>query len=114
MMKSDCVRLLKKSLKHRVIEFTASTGQEALDILAREPDIKLLFSDIVMPGGLNGYELAKQTSANWPDIKILLTSGFTGKVTVDYRTDLTEISILNKPYTLSSLACKLRELLDKT
>jgi len=91
---------------------TAGTGKEALEILAREPDIKLLFTDIIMPGGLNGYELAKETSANWPDIKILLTSGFTGKIPIDHPPEQPEVRLLNKPYTLSDLACKLREILD--
>ena len=44
-----------------------------MERLAEHPTISLLFSDMVMPGGMNGYELAEQAMENHPDLKILLT-----------------------------------------
>jgi len=56
---------------------TATNGQQALEIISKVPDIALLFSDVVMPGGINGYELAERAISINPNQKVLLTSGFT-------------------------------------
>ena len=56
----------------------ADGPQAALDILDRDDDVDLLFTDIVMPGGMNGKELATRARERRPDIKVLFTSGFPG------------------------------------
>jgi len=53
----------------------ATDGKQALERLAGDVSISLLFSDVIMPGGMNGYQLAEQATAKWPDLKVLLTSG---------------------------------------
>jgi len=107
----EVVKESLETLGYRVV--TAATGQEALDILEKESDINLLFSDVVMPEGVNGYDLAKETMLKWPEIKVLLTSGFTGKVVADYRSDQPKVTLLDKPYSISNLASHLRTLLDE-
>ncbi len=92
---------------------TAENAAQALEILKKDDEIDLLFSDVVMPGGINGYKLAQQATELRPDIKVLLTSGFTLK-TVD-QSGLHQFftHLLNKPYRKSDLAQQVRFLLDK-
>jgi len=71
----ELLELAKESLEilgYRVL--TASNGKEALERLAEHPTISLLFSDIVMPGGMNGYELMEQAMEYRSDLKVLLTT----------------------------------------
>lgn len=53
----------------------ASSAQEAMDLLGRNPAISLVFTDIQMPGPLNGIDLARHIRRNYPKIKTLITSG---------------------------------------
>ena len=94
---------------YEVIE--AANGSEALDIFPNYPDIALLFTDIVMPGGIAGDELAQRVRALRPDMKVLFTSGY-AEPTVAGRQLAEEGSWLKKPYTARELAVRLRELLD--
>jgi CheY-like chemotaxis protein len=96
---------------------TATTAKEALEVLRAEPGIDLLFSDVIMPGGMDGYELALEALGERPGLKILLTSGFTrrreefidGEMRIDRRLLR---SILHKPYTMTDLARAARRALD--
>ncbi len=107
-MRRVAVARLKGSGYH-VVE--AATGAEALVALAAHPEIRLLFTDIVMPGGMTGDELASRVRALRPDIKILFTSGY-AEPGVAGR-ELREAGTwLKKPYTANELAARLRELLD--
>ena len=63
-----------EELGYAVLE--AGGGPEALDVLARNPTIDLVFTDIVMPGGMSGAELAAKVHESRPDIPVLLTSGY--------------------------------------
>lgn len=78
----------------------ASSGEQALSLLQQHDDIQLLFSDVVMPGGIDGYELARQAKAMHPSIKVLLTSGYL------------DAGLLTKPYSQSELAQRLRKELE--
>ena len=91
---------------------TAQTGADALELLETEPDIDLLFTDIVMPGGMNGYQLGEEARQRRPHLKILHTSGFAGPVVDDGAPIEREHQLLTKPYRKSDLATKVRELLD--
>jgi signal transduction histidine kinase len=97
---------------YRVIE--AENGAAALAILEqRERHIDLLFSDIMMPGDLNGYQLAERALERWPGIGVLLTSGFSGDK-LDHNRDRAEpMSVLRKPYSLDDLARAIREALER-
>ncbi|MGH6888185.1 MAG: response regulator [Rhizomicrobium sp.] len=53
----------------------ASNADEAIAILDRRGDIQIVFSDINMPGSMNGLELAEAIADNWPQVRVVLTSG---------------------------------------
>ncbi|MCP4995174.1 MAG: bacteriohemerythrin [Gammaproteobacteria bacterium] len=98
-----------QALGYRVI--TASNGQQALDQLAEDSGIDLLFIDVVMPGGINGYELAEQTVLKYPQVKVLLTSGYTDTSLEGSDKIPSHDHLLKKPYTQSELVQKVRDLL---
>ncbi|TCR76704.1 PAS domain-containing sensor histidine kinase [Rhizobium sp. BK376] len=89
----------------------AANGHEALDRLKEHPDVAMLFTDIVMPGGMTGDELANTVRAIMPGIKVLFTSGY-AEPTIAGREIAHSGSWLKKPYTARELAVRLRELLD--
>jgi signal transduction histidine kinase len=91
---------------------TATNGKQALEILAAEPVIDMLFSDVVMPGGINGYELAEQAVASRPQLKVLLTSGYTEMAVARNGQARFNATLLNKPYTLMNLTQRVRQMLD--
>jgi CheY-like chemotaxis protein len=92
---------------------TARNGAEALGIIAERDDIDLLFSDVIMPGSLDGYGLAREARRLRPELKILLTSGFTGAreatrhIEDSLERQLTK-GLLAKPYTTETLASAIR------
>ena len=55
----------------------AANGKAALEVLDREPDIDLLFTDVVMPGGMNGRQFADEAMKQRPGLKVLFTTGYT-------------------------------------
>jgi two-component system NtrC family sensor kinase len=83
----------------------ARSGAEALAILKREEPIDLLFSDIVMPGGMSGIALAREARQLRHDIKVLLTSGYDASAAERQGGD--GFDILPKPYRQAQLADKL-------
>jgi len=96
-------------LGYEIIE--ASNAAEALDRLGEHGDIALLFTDIVMPGGVTGDELAVEVRSRRPGIKVLFTSGY-AEPSIAGRELAQSGSWLKKPYTARELAARLRELLD--
>ena len=102
-----------ESLGYRVI--TAADGREALFRLNQQGDnIDVLFSDVVMPGGLGGWELAAKALEKKPELKILLTSGYPLEtMTANFRPNL-KSAILHKPYRKADLAKRMREVLDQS
>lgn len=92
--------------------FQASDGSEALNMLQKNPKIMLLFSDIVMPGGMNGLELAEKSRERHPQIKVLHSSGFATSA-MRRKNGTSEVkNLLSKPYSRVLLAQKVREVLD--
>jgi PAS domain S-box-containing protein len=96
-------------LGYEVIE--AENGAVALERLKQHPDIALLFTDVVMPGGMTGDELAEIVRRERPEIKVLFTSGY-AEPEIAGRELAASGSWLKKPYTARELAERLRELLD--
>lgn len=91
----------------------ASSGAEALEVLASNTSVDLVFSDIVMPGGMSGYELRSKVRELYPHIPVLLTSGYAeelagGQVTVDE-----DLKILRKPYRMADLAAAIEDALKQ-
>ncbi|MGV2130810.1 PAS domain S-box protein [Agrobacterium vitis] len=97
-------------LGYRVVE--ASNAAEALEQLERHDDIVLLFTDVVMPGGMAGDELARHARRKMPELKVLLTSGY-AEPEIAGRELAYSGSWLKKPYTSRELAVKLRALLEE-
>jgi PAS domain S-box-containing protein len=97
-------------LGYRVIE--ANNAADALAVLAAEP-VVLLFTDIVMPGEMDGVELARTALARLPELKVILTSGFPEIRVGSNGERLTGISLLTKPYRREDLALIIRETLDR-
>ncbi len=95
-------------LGYRVIE--AENAVAALAVLDREK-IDVLFSDIIMPGGMDGFDLAREAVARQTTLKILLSSGFPEGFG-DAKRVLPEYRLLSKPYRRADLARAMRELLD--
>ncbi len=95
-----------RSLNYRV--FVASTGPQALEVIRHGENVDLLLSDIVMPAGMSGIELARQARRLLPSIKVLLTSGYTGEAFLEAGQ---EFPFLAKPYRPSELGRRIDELL---
>jgi len=91
---------------------SAHNGGEALQVLKGSQKIDLLFSDIVMPGGINGVQLAIEARRLQPSLKVLLTSGYTAAVLMDKHSLPKEFPVLGKPYRRDQLAAILRELIN--
>jgi CheY-like chemotaxis protein len=98
---------------YRILE--ASSGKEALNNWQEKSDeIDLLLTDMVMPEGISGAELARQLLAGHPRLKVIFTSGYTAN---EVNTELLvkmRARYLQKPYTHADLAKTVRECLDKT
>ncbi len=90
---------------------TATHAAEALERLKGEPDIALMFSDVVMPGGMNGAQLAEAARALRPDLKVLLTTGYAAAALGDDYIMPAGVEILSKPYLPDTLAQRIGQLL---
>jgi PAS domain S-box-containing protein len=86
---------------------TAASGQEALRMLAGR-DVGILFTDVMMPNGMNGVELANIARDRHPDMKIILASGYPLPALKLENSDLSSFAFVNKPYRLADLARSLR------
>jgi len=99
-----------EDLGYRVI--AAEDAREALKHLTEGGDIDVLFTDIVMPGGMNGWELAERAQQIRPELRLLFTSGYALETLVARGRIHPDTAILNKPYRRPELARRLREVLD--
>jgi CheY-like chemotaxis protein len=98
------------SLNYHPLE--ADSPSAALVLLETEK-IALMFSDIVMPGGVDGFELAEQVGTRWPSVRVLLTSGFLGdRISRQSGGSKSPPRLLSKPYDLEQLARAVRETLN--
>jgi PAS domain S-box-containing protein len=101
---------LLEELGYRVLR--AANGVEALAVIDSGERIDLLFSDVLMPGGMNGVVLAREARRRRPRLKVLLTTGFAD--TTLERADVAgaEFESLPKPYRRADLALRVRQTLD--
>ncbi len=95
-----------RDLGYRVL--TAATAEHALSCLRSEERIDLLFSDVMMPGGMNGMELSQEARRLRPALKILLTSGYNSVIVPGVQHTF---PLLPKPYDRGQLASRLRTVL---
>jgi CheY-like chemotaxis protein len=88
----------------------AADGPAAVEIIKRHPELDLLFTDMVMPGGMSGAELAEAARARRPRLALLVASGYAAPESLN---DLPAgTAWLRKPYPAAELARTLRSLLD--
>lgn len=99
-------------LGYRVI--AAPDGPSALARLPEMPEFDLLFTDVVMPGGMNGRELAEAVRHQRPHVRVLFTSGYTENAIVHHGRLDPGVHLLSKPYRRKALAAKVRQVLDET
>lgn len=91
---------------------TAANGPQALDHFRADPHFDLLFTDVVMGGGMTGRDLARAVHMIAPDLPVLFTSGYTeGAIVRNGRLD-PDVQLLAKPYRLATLARKIRQAID--
>jgi CheY-like chemotaxis protein len=90
----------------------AANAAAALEIIGRGLDIDLLFTDIVMPGGMNGRQLADEAIRQKPLLKVLFTTGYTANAIVHHGRLDPDVELISKPFTYESLGRKIRSLLD--
>ena len=98
-----------RALNYRVL--AADGGAAALDLLRSEEPIDLLFTDVIMPRGIDGVELAREARALRPNIKLLFASGFGVESLQHGGTFALEAQLLTKPYDLPQLLEMLRAML---
>ena len=99
-----------EDLGYRVLQ--AETGLGALQILDHNSEVALVFSDVVMPGGMTGVELARQLRNRYPGVKVLLTTGYARSAISDHGTTDDEVELLPKPFDAARLAHAVRSALD--
>jgi PAS domain S-box-containing protein len=93
---------------------SAETAAAGLRLLDEHPGVCVLFTDVGLPGGMNGRQLAEEARRRRPDLKVLFTTGYARNAIVhDGRLDA-GVDLITKPYTQASLAEKLRDIIDAT
>jgi len=97
-------------LGYRVLE--ADSGSAALKTLDGNSEIALLFSDVMMPGGMTGYDLAKQARQRRPNLPILLTTGYASEAAAAEAPKIEKLQLLMKPYRMNDLEDRLRQVLE--
>jgi nitrogen-specific signal transduction histidine kinase/ActR/RegA family two-component response regulator len=98
-----------KLIWYQVLE--ASDGPNALDILEKEHSVDLVFTDLIMPGGMSGREVAARARELKPGIKVLLTSGYAEELVHGEGLERERLRVLRKPYHQADLVTALREVL---
>lgn len=90
----------------------AANSDEALEVLASRPTIRLVFTDIIMPGGKNGLDLAMEVRQIRPDVRIILTTGYSGGARIASRVANENLPLIRKPYSKRDIAWAIRDSLD--
>ena len=103
---------LLSSFGYEIIE--AADGQTALKALETAPKVNLLFTNVILPGGMSGPQLAAEVRDRFPGMAVLYTSGYTALANVDQSAFEKDIELLQKPYRKAELARKVRRALDQT
>ena len=90
----------------------ALCGELRLRLLDMRPDIKLLFTDMGLPGGMNGRQLADEAKRRRPALRGLFTSGYTWNAIVHHGRLDPGVELLPKPYSFAALGTRVRRILD--
>jgi PAS domain S-box-containing protein len=98
-------------LGYRILQ--AEDGASALAMLNETPEIALLFTDLVLPGGMNGVDLVEKAQQDRPQLKLLCATGYADDATVDRNRLASHIVVVEKPYRKSKLARTIRGILEQ-
>jgi CheY-like chemotaxis protein len=90
----------------------ASEGSAALKILQSEPGVEMLITDVGLPGGLNGRQLADAARVARPGLKVLFITGYAEKAVIGDGDLETGMQILAKPFAMEALTRKIRDMVD--
>ncbi len=90
----------------------ASNSATALEVLDRVQEVDLLFTDVVMPGGSNGRQLATEAQKRRADLRVLFTTGYSRNAIVHHGRLDEGVQLISKPFTIQGLGQKIREVLD--
>ncbi len=99
-----------RELGYRVLE--ATNGRSALEVLQGSNDVALLFTDVVLPEGMDGRRLADEVQRRRPGIKVLFTTGYTRNAIVHNGRLDPGVTLISKPFSFNELATKVRLVLD--
>ena len=101
-----------RELGYQVLE--AADGSAALSMLASGAQADLLFTDVVLPGGMSGAVLAKEAATLLPGIKTLFTTGYARNAIVHHGRLDPGVDLITKPFSYADLAARVRDILDRT
>ncbi len=90
----------------------ATTAAEALEKIKAMPEVALLFTDVVLPGGMNGRELANAIKRTHPNLPVLFATGYTRNAIIHHGRLDSDVDLLTKPFTTEAMAKKVRDVLD--
>jgi two-component system NtrC family sensor kinase len=97
--------------EHGYRVLTAYDGPSGLQLLKSHPDIDLLFTDVVLPHGMNGRQLADEALRLRPKLPVLFATGYTRNAIIHHGRLDPDVELLTKPFTPDALARKVRQLL---
>ena len=107
--------LMQEQLKQDGYQtYIAGTAEAALQILKDHEDINLLFTDINLPNGINGCELAQLATEIRPEISVLFATGFSSDAIKAKGLDIAKAEMLRKPFRHEVLTQAIRQVLDKS
>ena len=109
-LRAYCVGVLQE-LGYRVLE--AGNARRALDILQADTDVALLFTDVVLPDGLDGRDLAREAQRRRPGLRVLFTTGYTRNAVIHNGRLEPGVRLIGKPFTFAELAARVRVMLDE-
>jgi PAS domain S-box-containing protein len=99
-----------RELGYRVVE--AHDGPSALRLLERQSRVDLLFTDVVLPGGMTGAQVAAQASAMRAGLRVLFTTGYARNAIIHHGRLDKGVQLITKPFSFADLAAKVRDVLD--
>ena len=99
-----------RELGYRVVE--AHDGPSALRLLERQTHVDVLFTDVVLPGGMTGAQVAEAARKLRPDLKILFTTGYARNAIIHHGRLDKGVQLITKPFRFADLAAKIRDVLD--
>ncbi len=103
---------LLQSLGYGVLP--AATGKGALEILQENPQVNLLLTDVVLPGGMGGAALAGRVQELYPGLPVLYMSGYTENAIIHHGRLDEGVRLLQKPFRRADLARQIRKALSQT